>query len=99
MAGLEFNQPLGGLQIGGEPLRLDWHVTYSYLFDKLNFHIDEGRFESVQDQWEIGLALAKKNTKMKIWFLNFEHIGLSYKMSSNGHYKAISLNLRSPFTY
>ena len=99
MAGLEFNQPLRGLQIGGESLRLDWHVTYDYLFDKLNFHIDEDRVESIQDQWEIGLALAKKDNNFKIWFLNFEHIGLSYKTSSNGHYKAISVNLRSPFTY
>lgn len=99
MAGLEFNQPVGDLQIGGEPLRLDWHVTYSYLFDKLNFHIDEDRVESIQDQWEIGLALAKRNSTMKIWFLNLEHIGLSYERSSNGHYKAISLNFHSPFTY
>jgi hypothetical protein len=99
MTGLEFNQPLAGLQIGGEPLRLNWHLTYSHLFDKLNFHIEEDRVESIQDQWEIGLALAKRNTKMKIWFMSFEHIGLSYKTSSNGHYKAISVNLRSPFTY
>lgn len=99
MTGLEFNQPLGHLQLGGDPLWLDWHVTYSYLFDKLNFHIDEDRVESVQDQWEIGLALGKGNATLKIWFMQFEHIGLSFKTSSNGHYKAISVNLRSPFTY
>jgi hypothetical protein len=98
MAGLEFSQPLGGLELSGEPLRLDWHVTYSYLFDKLNFYIEEGRIESIQDQWEIGLALANSRNRMKIWFMTFEHIGLSYKISSNGHYRAISLNLRSPFT-
>lgn len=99
MAGLEFSQPLGGLLLGGEPLRLDWHVTYSYLFDKLNFYVEEGRIESVQDQWEIGLALGNNSNRMKLWFMTFEHIGLSYKTSSNGHYKAISVNLRSPFTY
>ena len=98
MAGLEFNQPLRGLQLGGEPLGLDWHVTYSYLFDKLNFSVDEDRVESIQDEWEIGLALGKRNSRIRIWFMTFEHIGLSYKTSSNGHYKAISLNLRSPFT-
>jgi len=98
MAGLEFNKPLDGLQWGGEPLRLDWYVTYSYLFDKLNFYVEEGRIESIQDQWEIGLALANNKNRMKIWFMTFEHIGLSYKISSNGHYRAISVNLRSPFT-
>lgn len=99
MTGLEFSQPLGKLELGGNPLRLNWHVTYNYLFDRLNFHIDEDQVESIQDQWEIGLALSTGNKPMKIWFMNFEHIGLSYKTSSNGHYKAISFNLRSPFTY
>jgi hypothetical protein len=98
MAGLEFSHPLGGLEFSGEPLRLDWYVTYNYLFDKLNFHVSEGRYESIQDQWELGLALGNRSNKMKIWFMTFEHIGLSYKTSSNGHYKAISVNLRSPFT-
>lgn len=99
MGGLEFNQPLGKLELAGDPLRLNWHVTYNYLFDKLNFHLDENRVESIQDQWEIGLALAKESKPIKIWFMSFEHIGLSYKRSSNGHYRAISFNLRSPFTY
>ena len=99
MTGLEFNQSLGGLKLGGDPLRLNWHVTYNYLFDKLNFHVYEDRVVSIQDQWEIGLALTKANGPLKLWFMNFEHVGLSYETSSNGHYKAISLNLRSPFTY
>jgi len=99
MTGLEFNQPLGSLEIGDDQLWLNWHVTYNYLFDRLNFHIEEDLVESIRDQWEIGLALSKGNKPMKIWFMNFEHIGLSFKWSSNGHYNAISLNLRSPFTY
>jgi hypothetical protein len=98
MAGLEFSQPLGWLQLSGDPARLNWHVTYSYLFDKLNFYVAEDRIESIRDQWEIGMAVGKGNGKLKIWFMSFEQIGLSFKASSNGHYKAISLNFRSPFT-
>jgi hypothetical protein len=98
MTGLEFNQPLGNWEIGGDRVRLNWHVTYNYLFDKLNFHVEDDRVESIQDQWEIGLALANTNQNMKIWFMSFEHVGLSFKFSSNGNYKAISINLRSPFT-
>ena len=98
MAGLEFNQPISGLQLDGEPLRLDWHVTYSYLFDKLNFYVGEGRIESVQDQWELGLALSNNKNRLKIGFMTFEHVGLSYRISSNGRFRAISVNLRSPFT-
>jgi hypothetical protein len=99
MAGLEFNQPLGRFRLDGEPAWLNWHVTYNYLFDRLNFHVDEERVESIDDQWEFGLALGRGSKGVKIWFLTFEHIGLAYKFSSNGRYKAISLNFRSPFTY
>lgn len=97
MTGLEFSQPIKGWTFAGEPLRLNSYLTYSYLFDKLNFHIDDFRTESVQDQWEIGLALGHNSRKMKLWFMKFDQIGLSYKISSNGVYRAISLNLRSPF--
>lgn len=99
MTGIEVNQPLGHLELGGDPLFLNWHITYNYLFDRLNFHVDEDQAEAVNDQWEIGLALGKGGKNMKIWFISFEHIGLSFKVSSNGKFKAISFNLRSPFTY
>ena len=65
----------------------------------LNFISPEDIVESIDDQWEIGLALGRGGKGVKIWFLTFEHVGLSYKFSSNGRYKAITFNLRSPFTY
>ncbi|MBT8060054.1 MAG: hypothetical protein KJO33_10685 [Gammaproteobacteria bacterium] len=99
MAGLEFNQPLGRFRIDGEPAWLNWHVTYNYLFDRLNFHVDEDRVESIEDQWELGLALGRGSKGIKLWFLTFEHIGLAYRFSSDGRYRAITVNFRSPFTY
>jgi len=99
MTGLEYAQPLKRFELGGDALWLNWHVTYNYFLDKLNFHVEEDRVESVDDQWEIGLALSKGSNKMKFWFISFEHLGLSYKWSSNKHYRAITFNLRSPFTY
>ena len=99
MAGLEFNQPMQRWKLGGEPVWLNWHVTYNYMFDRLNFHVDEDNVESISDQWELGLALGRGSKGVKIWFITFELVGLSFKWSSNGKYKAISFNLRSPFTY
>ena len=99
MTGLEFAQPLKNLELGGDALWLNWHATYSYFFDKLNFHVGEEQVESISDQWEIGLALSKGSKNIKIWFISFEHICLSYKFSSDRQYTAIAVNLRSPFTY
>ena len=99
MAGLEFNQPLRSLRLDDDPLYLNWHLTYNWFFDALSFHVDEDRVESFQDQWELGLALGKRDSPLKIWFMSFEHIGLGFRWSSNGHFNAITLNFRSPFTY
>jgi len=99
MTGLEYARPLRNFELGGDALWLNGHITFNYFFDKLNFHVDDDLVESVDDQWEIGLALSKGSKKMKFWFFHFEHVGLSYKWSSNRTYRAISVNLRSPFTY
>jgi hypothetical protein len=99
MAGLEFNHPLKRFSFGGDPVWLNWHFTYSYLFDNLQFHMDEEQVATVRDQWEIGLAFSNANQRVNIWFMTFEQIGLSFQTSSNGAYEAITVNFRSPFTY
>lgn len=98
MSGFEFDHRMRKLQINDEPLYLNWHLTYNYLFDDLQFHINDNTVETINDTWELGVALGRGDQKLKIWFMSFEHIGLSFKASSNGAYKAVSLNFRSPFT-
>lgn len=99
MTGMEYSLPISGIDLGGDDLWLNGHLTYHYFFDKLNFHVDDDQVASISDQWEFGLALGKGSKKMKIWFISFEHIGLAYKWSSNRKYRAVSVNVRSPFTF
>lgn len=78
--------------------KLKWDISYRWfqntpLFSKINAPSDE-----VKDEWEIGLAIAKRHGPIKIWFLNFEHMGLSYRFDSSGNFEAITVNFRSPFT-
>jgi hypothetical protein len=98
MAGLEFSRPLFALGPAGGTLFFNGHLTYSYFFEDLTFHVHENDQVTVDDEWEIGLAIGKGRKKMKLWFMEFEQVGLSFKFSSNGDYKAIAFNFRSPFT-
>jgi hypothetical protein len=98
MIGVEVDHQLKRFKFGDDPVWLNWHLTYSYLFDKLNFHVSEDRVVSINDEWNLGMALSLGSKKIKIWFIEFEQIGLSFKRSSNGEYEAITFNLRSPFT-
>lgn len=99
MTGVEFSQPLGSMTFQDDRLQLNWHLTYNWFFDQLNFHVDPERAESIRDQWEVGIALAKRDRPIRIWFIDFEHVGLAYRFSSDRNLSAITLNLRSPFTY
>jgi hypothetical protein len=97
MAGAEFHHPLLGGFAGRDDLQLNWHLTYSWLFDQAEFSLRNGFSQSIDDQWELGFALAPRNQKFKIWFLSFEQLGLSFHTSSDGEYRAISINASSPF--
>lgn len=97
MAGFEWQRPLQRLDWRGAPLYLDTHLTYDWFFDELNFHVDRYRVESFRDQWELGLALGGGGRPLELGFLSFAHVGLAYRWSSNGNFKAITLNFSSPF--
>ena len=98
MTGLEFSQPLRTAPLDDDPWYLNWHLTYNWYFDRLNFHLDPGHVESLRDQWELGLALAKRDRPINVWFMHFEQIGLAYRWSSDANFNAITVNFRSPFT-
>jgi hypothetical protein len=97
MAGLEFSQPLRNVELGGDALFLNWHLTYNWYFDRLNFHSAVDDFASFRDQWELGLAIAKRDQTLDFGFLSFEQIGLAFRWSSDGNFNAITINFRSPF--
>ena len=98
MAGLEFSQPLHKLELDGDPLFLNWHLTYNWYFDRLNFHSASDNFASFRDQWELGLAIAKRDQALDFGFVSFEQVGLALRWSSDGNFNAITINFRSPFT-
>ncbi len=97
MAGAEFHHPLQARLSGHEDLQLNWHLTYSWLFDPAEFRLRSGFRQTVEDQWELGFALAPRNRSFKIWFMSFEQLGLAFRASSDGEYRAISINASSPF--
>jgi hypothetical protein len=78
LTGLECDIPLGKLHWQGEQLYFKTHIVNYYYFDNLNFIYE---FESPPElswQWEIGASLAKKS-KIKLWIISFERIGVAYR--------------------
>ena len=98
MTGVEFRHPLPWKTSDGDRLNLDWHLTYSWLVDEAEFRLTRQISQTVSDEWELGFALRRSGKPLALWFLEFEHVGLALHWSSEGDYRAITVNLSSPFT-
>ena len=98
MAGLDFSYPISLGSAAGAALKLDWDVGYRWYENDPSFLRTNAVPVSIEDEWEIGLALAKQHGPIKIWFLKFEHMGLSYRFNTDGSFRAITVNFRAPFT-
>jgi hypothetical protein len=97
MAGLEFDYPVGARRTDADPLLLHWHATYTLFGDDLDFVGNPEADGSITDQWEIGAALGRRDSPFRIWFLNFDRLGLGYRTSSNGDLKGVTFVFRSTF--
>ena len=97
MAGLEFNYPVGAPRSDGDQLLLHWQALYTAFRDDLEFSSAPGVELPVSDQWEVGAAIRRRDSRIPIWFLEFDMLGLGYRFSSNGNLKGISFVFRSVF--
>jgi len=97
MAGLEFDYPLGTRKSGGEQLFLSWHGIYTTFENELDDVIGDATIDPVTDQWEFGLSLRKEKSRIKIFFMKFDRLGLAYHFSTSGDFEGISFVFRSVF--
>ena len=98
MAGFDFSYPISLRSGTGEALQLNWDITYTWLDNDLSFTRTSEISNSVKDEWQIGVAFARRNGPIKIWFLEFQQMGLAYRFNSEGDFRAITFKIRAPFT-
>lgn len=96
--GVEFRQPLKNMTLAGRALDLHYNFMYSFLGKDLHFGLPDGGFDVVEDQLEVGLALSFRNRPYKLWFFKIRRLGVGYKFTSEGDFKAITFSMSSWFT-
>ena len=97
MAGIEFGYPVGRTRDDGDQLLLHWHFSYTFFGDDLEFIGNPSVESEISDQWELSAAIGRQDSRIKIWFLNFDRLGIGYRTSSNGDLKGITFVFRSLF--
>jgi hypothetical protein len=97
MAGLQFDHPVGKPADQSDQKMLHWHVAYWRFGNSLEFDGIVSDANDIKDQWEIGAALARRESPIRIWFLKFDRLGLGYRVSSDGALKGVTFIFRSLF--
>ena len=97
MAGLEFDYPVGSADDKNQQMLLHWYTAYTAFENDLDFTGDEIVNQNITDQWELGVALGRRDAPISIWFLKFDRLGLAYRASSDGELKGITFVFRSMF--
>ena len=97
MVGLQFDHPVGKPADQADQKMLHWHVAYWRFGNSLEFDSIVSDANDIRDQWEIGAALARRESPIRIWFLNFDRLGLGYRVSSDGALKGVTFIFRSLF--
>ncbi len=93
--GIEFGLPVSRLSTRDRQTILYWHVMYVDFVDEIEFATGFQEFESVANYWQVGLALGRRDKPIRVWFLNFERLGLGYNYSASGDLRGIKLLFRS----
>jgi len=96
--GVEFRQPLKNFTLFGREVDLHYNLMYSFLGNDLHFGLPDGGFDVVADQLEVGLAMSFRSKPYKLWFFKVRRLGLGYKFTSQGDFKAITFSMSSWFT-
>lgn len=95
MVGLEMDSPVGSSDDPDKQKLLHWYASYTAFGDDLEFFGNPAVDLPIADSWELGVALGMRDSPIRIWFLNFNRMGLGYRTSSNGELKGIRFVFRS----
>lgn len=79
--GVEFDFPIGRIGSSDKPFFLKTHVMNFWYFDNIDFFLKPGqKLESLEMEWEIGVAVGKAQ-RLRLWLFQFDRIGVGYRFS------------------
>lgn len=96
--GVELRQPLSNAKVLDRPVDLRWSLMFSFLNHELRFNQPDGGYEPIRNQLDFGLAMSFRDGPYEFWIFKIHQVGLGYRISSSGQFRAITLNMRSWFT-
>ncbi|MEX2259333.1 MAG: hypothetical protein WD672_11565 [Woeseia sp.] len=97
MTALELKHPVAELEKSGDVLELNWHAAYTYFQNDLDVLQQDATSDPVSDQWEVGIAVSRRDTTVGFWRFQFDRVGIAWRVSSDGDLKGVGLVFGSLF--
>lgn len=91
----EFGYPVDWFGKADSQPMFYWSLGYTDFIDEIDFSGGVPGVESVASFWQVGLAVGKRETSIRIWFLNFDRLGVAYNYSNTGRFRGIRFVFRS----
>lgn len=100
-AGVDIRYPVSWTSNAGDPLDFVWDLNYRWFGNELefnNFREDNTSTRTeISDEWRLGAAVALRERRIKIWFVELDQIGLAYRISSDGEFRGLTINVSGAF--
>lgn len=93
--GVEFAHTLRRLSTDEREALLYWHVVYTDFLNRIGVAGPSGQADEITNYWQAGLAFGKRNEPVRIWFLEFDRLGLAYDVSPSGDLRGVKFVFRS----
>lgn len=91
----EFGYPVDWFGRTDSQTMLYWSLGYTEFIDEVDFNAGLPDIRSISNYWQAGAAIGKRSTPIRIWFLNFERLGLAYNYGNTGQLRGIRFVFRS----
>jgi hypothetical protein len=96
--GFEFTRQLRNKKIGDEPVVLHWHIAHRDHLNELNFDLTgSSQRLDVPSEWELGVAFSRQDSRLSLWRLRWDRVGVAVRFSSDGTLSGFNLTFRSLF--
>jgi len=97
LLGVEARQPLQR-EFWGQAWDVHWRASYTFLDRELQFDNGDGSYRSIDDIFELEVALSPRGRPFRFWRWKPERLGLGIKFNPEGDFAAITLTSRSWFS-
>jgi hypothetical protein len=95
--GIEYSHVFAESRSDDTSHMLHWQLGYTFVDDSIDIITRDDSIQSIGNTAEIGLAISRPDQPYRLWILNFDRLGLTYTLDSNGKFKSITMNFTSWF--